>query len=105
MISNLCCDSRESAYAYLPGRVGGTDITSFGLWVPVTLSPHATCEYSRIRPPSQSQRRTLHGSKTRPLDVDLGLLRNRLVAFPAMRNPRPVRQEYPERLTGTVAHS
>jgi hypothetical protein len=28
------------------------------LWVPETASPHATCEYSWIRPPSRSRRRT-----------------------------------------------
>jgi hypothetical protein len=45
----------------------------------------------------------LQGSKTRPLDIDLGLLHNRLVAFPATRKGGPVRQEHPERLMGTVA--
>ena len=28
------------------------------LWVPEIMSPHATCEYSWIRPPSRSRRRT-----------------------------------------------
>jgi hypothetical protein len=28
-----------------------------GLWVPKIPSPHATCEYSWIRPPSRSRRR------------------------------------------------
>jgi len=29
-----------------------------GLWVPEIVSPHATCEYSWIRPPSRSRPRT-----------------------------------------------
>lgn len=32
--------------------------SSVRLWVPETLSPHATCEYPWIRPPSRSRRRT-----------------------------------------------
>jgi hypothetical protein len=34
------------------------DETAMSLWMPEIVSPHATCEYSWIRPPSRSQRRT-----------------------------------------------
>ncbi len=34
------------------------ETTKLVLWVPNIMSPHATCEYSWIRPPSRTRRRT-----------------------------------------------
>jgi hypothetical protein len=38
--------------------VGGFAAGYSIVWVPETVSPHATCVYSWIRPPSRSRRRT-----------------------------------------------
>jgi hypothetical protein len=53
------------ALSVVVGLVPGQDCpqVSFSedqhLWVPKTPSPHATCEYSRTRPPSRSRLRKL----------------------------------------------
>lgn len=55
----VCSDARvANVTPLLPGRVAGGSCTP-GLWVPGIRSPHATCPYSWISPPSRSRRMTL----------------------------------------------
>jgi IS6 family transposase len=48
----------------LPATFHRTDHYANNLWVPVIRSPHATCAYSWITPPSRSRRTTLPVGRT-----------------------------------------
>ena len=54
-----CANTLKRIYVFFTLEVGSRYVHILGttsLWVPRTRSPHATCTYSWMRPPSRSRR-------------------------------------------------
>jgi hypothetical protein len=54
----MICRQNPNLFTGGPAAPAQPAAAGLGLWVPTMSSPHATCEYSWIRPPRRSRRRT-----------------------------------------------